>query len=440
MSQNYQTVISLNRCGNSINPNDMIFTTRGNSTEPPDQIKFMSLDFQGDMHACQGDMHARYYYAGEQHPITRGNSTKLPDGIKFTIEKLSNIPTCTILGSIIKYMAINPFIMHRTKTTIVALMILVKNCDADVNEIYVLRDHSSSRNPYGSNKSINHAYFRAKRNFYLSLMCQKFHLMEYLWTPLVYAAYIGDIDIVKYLVRCGATVNPSLSLDGVFLTGTPLMYAANHGDIDMVQYLVENGANVNASLEQDDVTVLKSALKSSRKSAIHDIVKYLVEKGANLNTVDFRPPHLPQWMYAVKLGRVDTLKFLLTWMQDTTMFDIQTALLGAVNFGHQELIKYLVNEYNEILNHHVEILDDDYDDDQYFQHIKNRRNDYKVTCGEYALLSAAENGHKDLVKYFINQKVDINIRNCDGMTPLSLAAEYGYDDLAIYLTEHGSKR
>jgi len=192
-----------------------------------------------------------------------------------------------------------------------------------------------------------------------------------------------------------------------------------------------------------------------------------------VNTVDFRPPHLAQWMYAVELGRVDTLKFLLTWMQDTTTFDIQTALLGAVNLGHQELIKYFVNEYNEILNHHVEILEDDYDDDQYFQHIKNRRNDYKVTCGEYALLSAAENGDKDLVEYFINQKVNINIRNCDGMTPLLIAAENGdedlveyfinqkvninirncdgmtplslaedsgYDDLAIYLMEHGAKR
>ena len=69
------------------------------------------------------------------------------------------------------------------------------------------------------------------------------------------------------------------------------------------------------------------------------------------------------------------------------------------------------------------------------QHVNAAGND-----GRTPLSLAAENGHKDLVKYFINQKVNINIRNCDGMTPLSLAAEYGYDDLAIYLTEHGAKR
>jgi ankyrin repeat protein len=418
MSLQFKSVISFNRYGNSINASEMILRKH--------------LD----------------YWSGE--------FTSLP---------------YDFLHSIIKYMVreryINPLCTHRTSKTILALTILANN-GADVNEEYVSRD------------LVTVGHYKK-------------------WTPLIYAAYLGNIDIVKYLVGCGANVNP---YPDVHHTNerTPLMYAALHCDIDMVKYLVEKGADVNVYSPDKDETVLKLALQSFRRPAIYDIVKYLAEKGADMNTCSrnlvmkswmysyrrlslpytgadmntfYRNSLMKPWMYAVEQGSIDILKLIVTCLPDTCLpdtdpgtlsnlaviksndnlemikylvhigakFHIEIALLRASTYGHLELIKYLVNENNGILNHRTEFVH--FDDSEYYHCLSTTReynyvswyieDDLAVTYGEEALLKAAQNGYKDVVEYFINQKVNINARNCYGMTSLSLAVIHHHSGVAEYL-------
>jgi ankyrin repeat protein len=383
---------------------------------------FMSLIYHSDI---SFNRYGKSFNASDM--ILRNATTKLPNRIPIentdtNIQQRSSI----IMESITKYMVkeknINP--IDRTNKTIVALKILV-NCGADVN------GHCCN---------------------------DKLSTVHREWTPLVYAAYLGNIDIVKYLVRHGANVNP----DHMW---TPLMYAAKHGDYDMVKYLVDNGANVNANATYYGGTVLQMALESKQEHAvIHNMVKYLVDKGVNMNAAGDR---VPPWMYAIKFGSIDILKFLVDNGANVKVanvnaayfcstfavvhsndnlemikylvsigaaFNIKRALTCAASYGYLKLIKYLVNMENEILNRPTEIPI--YDDDD--SEIEYRRDEYACTYGEYALLTAAEKGHQDVVEYLIGQSVNINARDYDGMTSLSLAVIERHRGIAEYLLNKGA--
>jgi ankyrin repeat protein len=62
------------------------------------------------------------------------------------------------------------------------------------------------------------------------------------WTPLLYSAFYGKQDVVKFLVSKGADVNAKSVATG----WTTLYVAADKGHFEVVKILVSAGANVNA--------------------------------------------------------------------------------------------------------------------------------------------------------------------------------------------------
>ena len=58
-------------------------------------------------------------------------------------------------------------------------------------------------------------------------------------TPLIFATLKGNVDIVKYLLHKGANIEGK-----DYLGKTPLMYAAGGGHLDVVKHLLEKGANI----------------------------------------------------------------------------------------------------------------------------------------------------------------------------------------------------
>jgi len=80
-----------------------------------------------------------------------------------------------------------------------------------------------------------------------------------------------------------------------------------------------------------------------------------------------------------------------------------TELIVAADFGDLELVKLILSKKNNIDSINV--------------------------YGESALIRASLRGHKEVVKYLINQGADKNIKDKSGKTALDWAVENKFDDV-----------
>ena len=94
-------------------------------------------------------------------------------------------------------------------------------------------------------------------------------------SPLGWAAYRGDLPMIKALLTAGADIN------GECLFGTPLEQSAWNNCFDTCKYLLDHGANPNYVSHFDTYTALHWA--SSTEKTDSSIVKLLIAHGANPN-------------------------------------------------------------------------------------------------------------------------------------------------------------
>jgi len=94
-------------------------------------------------------------------------------------------------------------------------------------------------------------------------------------TPLMWAAYRGDLAMVKTLVAAGADVN----MEGMI--GTPLEQAAWNDCYETSKYLLDHGANPNYVSHMDTFTALHWAASTEDPDA--RMVNLLLSHGANPN-------------------------------------------------------------------------------------------------------------------------------------------------------------
>ena len=242
-------------------------------------------------------------------------------------------------------------------------------------------------------------------------------------TPLIAAASLGYLDVVKYLVGEGnnfdkAEVNAqSNNQYGV----TALMQAAQEGHLDVVKYLVGEGNNFEkAEVNKQDKNG-ETALTVAAQNGHLDIVKYLVENPFDKAKVK----EDEALFYAARKGHLDIVKYLVGEGNNFDKADVnmqvqdqqcKTALMWAVFEGHLDIVKYLVGEGNNFEKADVNI-----------------KNDKDWT----ALTYAARFGNLDIVKYLVEEgKAEVNILGKDGFSPLALAAMWGHFDIVKYLVEN----
>lgn len=89
---------------------------------------------------------------------------------------------------------------------------------------------------------------------------------KYYKTPLMLACLEGNIDMVKFLVDQGATVNAQDNFKW-----TPLHFACHLGSLEIVQYLISLGAQLNAQ-SLNGGSPLMRAIESARV----EVVSYLI--------------------------------------------------------------------------------------------------------------------------------------------------------------------
>jgi uncharacterized protein len=87
-------------------------------------------------------------------------------------------------------------------------------------------------------------------------------------TALMLAAFNGDLDLVKALVKRGAQINKPI--------WTPLHYAAANGQLSVVEFLVENHAYIDAE-SPNNTTPLMMAARHKHIT----VMRWLTENGAD---------------------------------------------------------------------------------------------------------------------------------------------------------------
>jgi len=208
-------------------------------------------------------------------------------------------------------------------------------------------------------------------------------------TPLLWATYTVDHDMVRALLRKGAkaaVVNHYGS--------SPLCEAVKLGDLELVRMLLEAGADPNAP-SQDNQTALM--LASSIGSL--PIAELLIARGAKVNTIE--------------------------------SFRGQTALMWAAAENHPDIVDLL-------LKHGADVRVRAKYDDWPRQMTSEPRAQFRQTGGLTALLYATRSGCQRCAVAIVNAGADVNQPNPDGITPLINAIDNRGYDTAMFLLDKGA--
>jgi ankyrin repeat protein len=208
-------------------------------------------------------------------------------------------------------------------------------------------------------------------------------------TPLHWAVYRVDADLVTALLQRGAAANATNKYGS-----TPLAEAVKLADTNLVEMLLDAGADVEAP-NQDGQTAL---LLAARAGAL-EVAQLLVEHGADVNAAE-------------------------AWRD-------QTALMWAVDGNYPELTQFLIDQGANV---NARAAANDWNT----QITSEPRAQYRPTGGLTPLLYAARSGCTRCVRALLEAGADINQPNPDGVTPLMVAIDNFRFDSARLLLDQGA--
>jgi ankyrin repeat protein len=158
--------------------------------------------------------------------------------------------------------------------------------------------------------------------------------------PLVAALAAGHFQTAKFLFDNGAHPN----VRGIH-NMTPLLSAAFNGDLEMVQVLLKYKADINATFG-NYWTVLHLALKCQHiVPSLSDVVRLLLEHGVDVNARMGDSDHPTPLHLAAEHRRVEAVHVLLQHGANVGTKDGRgkTALQVALDKGHDEIVKLLLD-------------------------------------------------------------------------------------------------
>ena len=208
-------------------------------------------------------------------------------------------------------------------------------------------------------------------------------------TPLHWASYQVDLDLVKRLISRGAKADVKNSFGA-----TPLAEAVKVGNIELVKLLLNAGANANAANDDDQTPLMLAA-----KTGIVEIADMLVRHRANVNA--------------------------------TEKWHGQNALMWAAAENFPEMVEFLVK-------HGANVKTRAFINDWGNQITSEPRAQYRPTAGLTPLLYAARSGCDRCVLAMLKAGADVNLPSPDGVTPLMTAIDNQHYDTAKILFQKGA--
>jgi ankyrin repeat protein len=208
-------------------------------------------------------------------------------------------------------------------------------------------------------------------------------------TPLMWATYKVDHELVRALLKRGARANVSNQFGS-----SPLAEAVKVNDLELVSMLLDAHADPTAA-NQDGETALMLA---SGLGAV-EVAKLLIAKGANVNAVE--------------------------------TFRGQTALMWAAAENHPDVVDLL-------LAHHANVKIRAKHDDWPRQITSEPRAQFRQAGGMTALLYATRSACLRCAQGLVKAGADVNQPNPDGVTPLIDALDNRAYDVAMFLLDKGA--
>ena len=270
---------------------------------------------------------------------------------------------------------------------------------------------------------------------------------------LIDAIYKGDLAKVKQVAKFGANVKARSKTGQSILDIAFNSYFKETADSkkdrwEIVKYLIDNGADVNAvamSLYNDGDTVFMRAVAGLNLEQI----KYLVSKGGKVNhsgksVLDYATyKDRDIWQYLISQGAEVTnqqIKNLYGATRSVKDDKLKDSMMQTV----KDLIKINKEHINDcssskLLSSNLFkwAIHDGYMD--MAQLLLDNGADINAKCGGYnALMSFVRN--LDIVKWLVSKGADVNVKDDDGKTLLTIAIESGYYDVAEFLIDNGAKK
>ena len=241
-------------------------------------------------------------------------------------------------------------------------------------------------------------------------------------SPLADRIQSGNRAAALAMIAAGADVNQAQP-DGT----TPLHWAAYRVDVELVAALLKKGARAKVVNKYG-----ASPLAEAVRVANAEMVELLVEADADANVAN--EDGQTALMLAARTGNVSVAKLLVQHGADVNRregYRDQSAVMWAAAEGHAEMVAFLVSKRADLS---VRARANDWET----QISSEPRVQYRPTGGLTPLLYAARAGCLGCVSAMVDAGADVDRPNPDGMTPMIMALDNGYPNVARYLLDHGA--
>lgn len=244
----------------------------------------------------------------------------------------------------------------------------------------------------------------------------------------------SNIDMVHCLLNADA--NPNLKWEN---GATPIFEALQDSQLDFLRLLIEKGADVNALMNDGKTPLIQSTLNNSRKC-----VDLLLDAGSDINYV-LPSNGLGPFGVAVDRLKMDMALHLLSRGAKPEFGTTDTLGLAVAEYGSIELIRAIEKAGGSIIrpdqlsrvafvgsrNKDCEVLD------YLFNHGADIGKDND--CQYTPLIISVLRDHTELVRRYSERGDDLNVRDVDGETALSLAIEMNKPEMIYILCRNGAE-